>query len=334
MRDTNGHPTTRRARRKLLTPLAILMLVANAAPFVAPAAAATQTKATSISMSGGLATDIKWNIEGGCDDCVPDDLAAIAYSDDASYVAKVEAQIHVTQMTWYSQAAIDVSFDDQLLRQGQTVNLNDKLAVTGGTMTATGTISGSMFIERDGTTNVEDFGSFSAPLNLSWPCAVPLPGESPRPCASGNADTQVFSLQDHRRRCGGRPPDAQGRRLAHGKCLDEWRRLERPAGRRRRRSCRLANVTWLGSSPSTTTDSRALYLHGTGRERRHIPIHRAARRRGRGPEPGLDLQAPRQRPHRSCYWSRHRRSRRDVQNGAATPPCPSEWASPAATATR
>jgi hypothetical protein len=258
MRDTDRHPGTRRARRKLLTPLAILVLVANAAPFVAPAAAATQTKSTSIAMSGGLATDIKWNIEGGCDDCVPDDLAAIAYSDDASYVAKVEAQIHVTQMTWNSQAAIDVSFDDQLLRQGQTVNLNDKLTVTGGTMTATGTISGSMFIERDGTTNVEDFGSFSAPLNLSWPCAVPLPGESPRPCPSGNADTQVFSLKIIDVAAG-----SAHLTLKVGASLTANVSTNGVVS-----SAQLAivgggpatssNVTWLGSSPSTTTDARAL----------------------------------------------------------------------------
>ena len=29
-------------------------------------------------------------------------------------------------------------------------------------------------------TNVQDFGAFDTPINLSWACAVPLPGESPR----------------------------------------------------------------------------------------------------------------------------------------------------------
>ena len=243
---------------RVLALLAILLLVANLAPFVAPVDAATQTESTSISMSGGLATDIEWEIEGVCDDCVPDDLAAVAYSDDASYVAKVEAKVHVTQMTWSSQAAIDVTFDDQLMRQGQTVDLQDKLTVTGGTMTATGTISGSMFIERDGTTNVEDFGEFSAPLNLSWPCAAPLPGESPRPCASGNADTQVFALK-----------------VIDVPLGDAYLTLKVGASLTANvsttgvvSSAQLAvvgggpasssNVTWVGSSPSTTTDARAL----------------------------------------------------------------------------
>lgn len=251
---------TQRLRRPRRLPalLAILTLVASAAPFVGPVAAANQTKSTTISMSGGLTTDIKWNIEGACDDCVPDDLAAIAYSDDASYVAKVEAQVHVTQMTWSSQAAIDVTFDDQLLRQGQTLDLNDKLTVTGGTMTATGTISGSMFIERDGTTNVQDFGAFSAPLNLSWPCAVPLPGESPRPCASGNADTQVFSLKIIDVAAG-----SAHLTLKVGASLTANVSTNGVVS-----SAALAvvgggpeasqNVTWLGTSPSTTIDSRAL----------------------------------------------------------------------------
>jgi PKD repeat protein len=243
---------------RLAALLAVLMLMASLAPFVAPVAAANQTESTSFSMSGGLATDIKWNIEGACDDCVPDDLASILYGDDASYVAKVEAQVHVTQMTWSSQAGIDVTFDDQLLRQGQTIDLNDKLTVTGGTMTATGTISGSMFIERDGTTNVEDFGAFSAPLNLSWPCAVPLPGESPRPCASGNADTQVFSLKIIDVAAG-----SAHLTLKVGASLTANVSTNGVVS-----SAALAvvggapaaskNVTWLGSSPSTTTDSRAL----------------------------------------------------------------------------
>jgi PKD repeat protein len=258
MSEYKGQTAGRDRRRRLLTPFAILILVANAAPFVAPVAAATQTESTAISMSGGLATDITWNIEGACDDCVPDDLAAIAYDDDASYVAKVEASVHVTQMTWTSQATIDVTYDDQLLRQGQTVDLKDVLTVTGGTMTATGTISGSMFIERDGTTNVQNFGSFSAPLNLAWGCAVPLPGESPRPCPSGNADTEVFSAK-----------------IISVLVADVYLTLKVGASLTANvssdgvvSSAQLSitgggpadskNITWVGSSPSTTTDSRAL----------------------------------------------------------------------------
>ena len=250
--------TRHEQRSRLAALLAVLMLVASLASFVAPVAAANQTKSTSISMSGGLATDITWNIEGACDECVPDDLAAIAYSDDASYVAKVEAQVHVTQMTWSSQAAIDVTFDDQLLRQGQNIDLNDKLTVTGGTMTATGTISGSMFIERDGTTNVEDFGAFSAPLNLSWPCAVPLPGESPRSCASGNADTQVFSLKVIDIVAGSAHVTLKvGASLTANVSTNgvvSSAQLAVVGGG----PAAAQNVTWLGSSPSTTTDSRAM----------------------------------------------------------------------------
>jgi PKD repeat protein len=251
-------PRHRARKSRLFVLLAILTLVASATPFVAPVAAANQTKSTSMAMSGGLATNITWHVEGACDDCVPDDLASVLYDDDASYVAKVEADVHVTQMTWTSQASIDVTFDDQLLRQGQTIDLKDKLTVTGGTMTATGTISGSMFIERDGTTNVEDFGAFSAPLNLSWPCAVPLPGESPRPCPSGNADTQVFSLKIIDVAAG-----SAHLTLKVGASLTANVSTNGVVS-----SAALAvvggapaasqNVSWLGSSPSTTTDSRSL----------------------------------------------------------------------------
>jgi hypothetical protein len=115
-----------------------------------------------------------------------------------------------------------------------------------------------MFIERDGTSNVQDFGSFSAPLNLSWPCAVPLPGESPRPCPSGNADTQVFSLEiiDV-------PAGSAHLTLKVGASLTGNVSSTGVVS-----SAALAvvgggpavsqNVTWVGSSPSTTVDSRAL----------------------------------------------------------------------------
>ena len=238
--------------------LLIATIVANLGMAVAPVRAASQSRTTDISMSGGLATDTTWDIKGSCPDCVPDDYASIAYGDDAAYDAVVQARVHLTGLTWSSQASIDVGFDDQLLRQGRTLDLKDVLTVTGGTMTATGTISGSMFIERDGTTNVQDFGSFSSPMNLSWACPVPLPGESPRPCSSGNADTTVLSVKIFDVVLGQVFLTLKvGASLTANVSTDgviSSAQLTIDGGG----PADSKTVTWTGSSPSTTTDSRAL----------------------------------------------------------------------------
>jgi PKD domain len=190
-RSVHGRATGRGWRRGLVAVATTLAVLGGATPIDA----ANQSRSTTISLSGGQNTDTTWNIEGRCHDCIPQDFAAVAFDDEASYDAVVQAQIHLTHVGWTSDATIDIGYDDQLLRQGRTLDLADQLTVTGGTMTATGTISGSMFIQRDGTTNVADFGSFTSAMNLSWACPVPLPGSSPQPCASGNANTTVLSVK-------------------------------------------------------------------------------------------------------------------------------------------
>ena len=237
----------------------VLALIIQMLGSAGTALAAEQSATTLFGMSGSTAVDADWTIEGACDECIPDDIAAVVYSDSATYVAKVEAKVHLSNMTWNSNAGIEVTYDDQLLRQGAMLDLLDKLAVTGGTMTATGTIDGSWGIERDGTTMVEDFGAFSKPLTLSWSCPVPLPGESPRGCTSGNANTTVFDLK-----------------IFSVTLADVYLRLKVGVSLTANSSTTsIASsadltfigsglptqsevVSWFGSSPSTTTDSRHL----------------------------------------------------------------------------
>lgn len=245
-----------RRRQTRVGGLVVLALIIQMLGSAATALAADQSEFTLFGMSGSTPVDADWTIEGSCDECIPDDVAGVVYSDSATYVAKVEAKVHLSNMTWSSNAAIEVAYDDQLLRQGAMLELLDKLAITGGTMTATGRITGSWGIERDGTTMVQDFGDFDESLNLSWTCPVPLPGESPRGCTSGNANTTVFDLKIfsvtladvYLRLKVGVSLTASSSTTSIASSADLAFVGSGPAQSK--------TVSWFGSSPSTTTDSR------------------------------------------------------------------------------
>ena len=186
-----------RRRHTRVRGLSVLALIIQMLGGAGTVIAAEESATTLVGMSGSTAVDADWTIEGACDTCIPDDIAGIVYSNSATYGAKVKAKVHLSNMTWSSNAAIEVSYDDQLLRQGAMLDLVDKLAVIGGTMTATRRDHHEELGHRAGraATMVQDFGSFSKDLTLSWTCPVPLPGESPRGCTSGNANTTVFDLK-------------------------------------------------------------------------------------------------------------------------------------------
>jgi hypothetical protein len=117
-RSRTGRTTSARWRRRLAALGVGLAILTGATPVDA----ASQSRSTTFSLSGGQNTDTTWSIEGRCDECVPDDYAAIAFDDDALYEAVVQAQVHLTHVAWTSAATIDVGYDDQLLRQGRTID--------------------------------------------------------------------------------------------------------------------------------------------------------------------------------------------------------------------
>jgi PKD repeat protein len=192
-----GHGRHRRGRWAFLV---VIALAANLAASVTPVAAASQTKTTGISLSGGTDTGVAYDVTETCDTCVPDDLAN-AFTGHSGWAFAFGADVHTTvdRLDWSSAASVGVSYDDTLLRQGQTLVLGDLLTTTGGTITATGAITGSygLFADPSGGTDFAATNStktFAKDLTWTFSCIVPLPGESPRSCTSG---TQTVDIDEY-----------------------------------------------------------------------------------------------------------------------------------------
>ena len=191
--------TTGRRRRARSVLLIVAAMVANLAAAASPVAAAAQTKSTGVSLAGGTDVGIAYDVTKTCDDCVPDAMAQLV-TGHGDWTFAFGATVHtvVDRLDWTSAGTVDIAYDDTLLRQGQTITLKDTLTTTSGTITAKGAISGSygLFADPAGgtafvpTTRTKDF---SKDLTWSFSCVVPLPGESPRPCASAPQNVKIDS---------------------------------------------------------------------------------------------------------------------------------------------
>ncbi len=247
--------------------LVIVALVANLAVYVGPVAAASQSKSTSISLAGGTDVGVSYDVTGVCDDCVPDAMAQLVTgNDDWSFAFGAAVHTVVDRLDWTSAGSVAISYDDTLLRQGQTLTLHDTLTMSTGTVTATGAISGSygLFADPAGgsafvATNQTE--TFTKDLTWTFACVVPLPGESPRPCSSGTqsvtvADFTLFTVPFI-------DPTDLNIEFTVGVALQATvssdgivsvRKIDVTGGQ----GSQNANLAWLGSSPSTLTDSAQL----------------------------------------------------------------------------
>jgi PKD repeat protein len=178
----------------------IVALVVNMAVAASPAVAASQTQTTAVSLKGGTDVDATYDTTAACDACVPDDMAQLV-TGHSSWAFAFGATVHtaVDRLDWTSDGSVDIAYDDTLLRQGQTITLKDTLTTTGGTITATGAVSGSygLFADTTGGTNfvaTNQTKDFSKDMTWTFSCTIPLPGESPRTCTSG---TNTIKIDDY-----------------------------------------------------------------------------------------------------------------------------------------
>ena len=157
-------------------------------------------------------------------------------------------------------------YDDSSLRQGQTLGLSDVLTPGIGHIHATGTIGGSYGLYNDPSGGV-DFVPYGGQSSISkaatWDfiCTIPLPGESPRACSSGSQSFAIASFTifvvpflD---------PISINIDFSVAVSLDldvssdgipTLRKIEVSGGT----GPQTAPLTWLGSSPSTVSDSAPL----------------------------------------------------------------------------
>ena len=169
---------------------ALLLTIAVAAP----AAAAPQTRSIALTYQGDASPDYGFAVNGVCDACIPDSFRLFLGGGSWAYGATTTG--HVDSLHWQATTSTALNYDDALLRQGQTLGLSDVLTPSGGTIVATGSVTGSVGLLNDptGGTNFGPSGaSDDVDKNATWTitgCAMPLPGDSPRTCVS---DTRTSS---------------------------------------------------------------------------------------------------------------------------------------------
>ncbi|MCB0966397.1 MAG: PKD domain-containing protein, partial [Ilumatobacter sp.] len=135
-----------------------------------------------------------------CDLCIPD----IFFDDPArtgeEFGLGAEASID-SSLTWTAAVSNELTFNDTLLKQGQTLDAEDTLTTGAGTVEVRFGVDAAFGIyERHGdfdgqwvqtTATVHESAEI---LAVSIPCSMPLPGESPRDCTSPPTNVTVFSV--------------------------------------------------------------------------------------------------------------------------------------------
>jgi hypothetical protein len=179
-----------RLRRYFILTLAALAAFVTA--FAVPASAAPQSQPVSLNFSGSSNPNVDFTISAVCDLCAPDVLFG---GTTTGFGAEVETKVN--QVSYATSATGSVNYDDSQLRQGQTLPLSDTLTTVPGTVTVTGSFDTKFGIFQDTGSGFEPTGTLTAlskPLNQSFPCAMPLPGDAPVTCGSGVANIPIGSV--------------------------------------------------------------------------------------------------------------------------------------------
>ncbi|MGZ8437158.1 MAG: PKD domain-containing protein [Candidatus Limnocylindrales bacterium] len=252
--------------RRPTTAVVIVSLLATLVLGVAPVLAAAQTQSTTLTFGGSADPSISYTVQGTCDDCIPDDLAQAFTGDPGSFAFGAAATTLVSHIDWTNAAGVDVNYDDALLRQGGTLGLSDVLTTGVGHVHASGSISGSygLYNDASGGTDFTPYGGqhgISKSATWDFNCTIPLPGESPRSCTSGSQTFDIDSFTIFVVPFLDPISVKVDFQVAISLNLDvssdgvlTVRQIEVLGGS----GPSEANLTWLGSSPSTVGDSQKL----------------------------------------------------------------------------
>jgi hypothetical protein len=197
-----------RSFRKCLARLALAVAVPVAALAFLPGAASAANQSVNLTFSGSHSqTDILSAI-AVCDECAPDAF----FNDPTNFIqtwgfgASGEIQ---AQASWDAPAPVNAQYTQSNLRHGQTLNLSDTLTPGSGNITinysASGTLglfgtpqTGSLSCAAAAVSNASCNGWLPTSDTLTFgpitasdtiPCAIPLPGDSPRDCSKTKSVT-------------------------------------------------------------------------------------------------------------------------------------------------
>jgi hypothetical protein len=163
--------------------------------FAAPASAATQVAAVAPVFTGSVHPGVTYDTTAVCDTCYPD----LFGPGSGSWAFGAAVTSEVSGLSYAPASNVTMTYDDSLLRQGQTLAVSNKLTPLIGTMTATGHLNMQYGSFRDpaGGTDFVPAGTLTAadkPFTLSMLCSMPLPGDAPTTCSSGAIDIPFASI--------------------------------------------------------------------------------------------------------------------------------------------
>ncbi|MDT4911307.1 MAG: large repetitive protein [Pseudonocardiales bacterium] len=163
----------------------LLAAAAVALAVAPPAGAAVQNRSINSAFSGAIDPNVNFNTTATCDECYPDAFGPGA----GSWAFGAGVDTAVNDLEYASASSTAVSYDDSLLRQGQTLPVTDVLTPVPGLVTAKGTMLIQYGVYRDasGGTDFTPAGTLTAankPFTTTFPCAMPLPGDPDATCTS------------------------------------------------------------------------------------------------------------------------------------------------------
>jgi PKD repeat protein len=168
-----------------------------------PASAATQTKTFNLAYSGDTTKTIVDTGAYVCDYCIPDVFFDDPARTNEEFGLGAEVKVDV-KLAFDAPATDDVTYNDSLLRQGETLDVANKLTPTQGKIHVGLDVSGAFGIYEkggDAPDTLPDWTQTTATVHKSGEiagvdidCTLPLQGESPRDCAGPDETIDIFSV--------------------------------------------------------------------------------------------------------------------------------------------
>lgn len=161
----------------------------------APAQASVQHQTITQSFTGSTNPNVDFQTTAVCDACYPDAFGP----GPGSWAFGASVDTTVTDLSFAPSTGTQASYDDTLLRQGQTMPIADTLTPVSGTMSATGAVDVQYGAYNDptGGTNWQPSGTLTpgtVPFNTSFTCDMPLPGDPAANCTSSPFNVPVASI--------------------------------------------------------------------------------------------------------------------------------------------
>lgn len=143
------------ATRVVRVGMSVLMAVSAAGAGILPgtlgtAAAADQTAGLALGFEDSAATNVSIEVKGVDDGLIPDFFPILAGAPiGPAYGLGVEGQVHLDTVHWSATTTTDVAYDDSLLRQGATLDVEDTMTPGPGVATFSGKFTGWLGIFKD-----------------------------------------------------------------------------------------------------------------------------------------------------------------------------------------